>query len=90
MACLADPRPIDELQAIITRAGLIVAHVERHDQALLDTIDRVTTRLRALRLVDLLTLRRLNLERGIEVARRAADTVERGAAGYMLLTTTKP
>jgi hypothetical protein len=86
VACLADPRPIDELQAIITRAGLIVAHVERHDQALLDTIDRVTTRLRALRLLDLLTLRRLNLE----LARRAADTVERGAAGYMRLTTTKP
>ena len=65
VACLADDRPIDELQAIVTRAGLIVTHVERHDQALLDTIDRVTTRPRALRLVDLLILRRFNLERGI-------------------------
>jgi len=65
VARLADPRPIDELQAIVTRAGLIVTHVERHDQALLDTIDRVTTRPRALRLVDLLILRRFNLERGI-------------------------
>src|SRR5918995_1030874 len=37
-----------------------------------------TTRLRALRLVDLLILLRFNLERGIELARRAADTVERG------------
>jgi hypothetical protein len=68
VACLADARPIDELQAIVTRAGHIVTRVERHDQALLDTIDRVTTRLRALRLVDLLTLRRFNLERGIELA----------------------
>jgi hypothetical protein len=90
VACLADARPIDELQAIVTRAGLIVTHVERHDQALLDTIDRVTTRPRALRLVDPPILRRFNLERGIELARRAADTVERGAAGYMLLTATKP
>ena len=49
-----------------------------------------TTRLRALRLVDLLILLRFNLERGIELARRAADTVERGAAGYMLVTATKP
>jgi hypothetical protein len=90
VACLADARPIDELQAIVTRAGHIVTRVERHDQALLDTIDRVTTRLRALRLVDLLTLRRFNLERGIELARRAADTVERGAAGHMVLTATTP
>lgn len=90
VACLADARPIDELQAIVTRAGLIITRVERHDHALLDTIDRVTTRVRALRFVDLLILRRFNLERGIELARRAADTVERGAAGYMLLTATKP
>src|SRR5918994_6621498 len=35
-----------------------------------------------------LILLRFDLERGIELARRAADTVERGAAGYMLLTAT--
>ena len=50
----------------------------------------MTTRPRALRLVDRLILRRFNLERGIELDRRAADAVERGAAGYMLLTATKP
>jgi SAM-dependent methyltransferase len=90
VACLADARPIDELHAIITRAGLVVSHVERHDRALADTIDRITTRLRALRLVDLPILRRYNLDRGIELARRAAAVVERGDAGYLLLTATKP
>jgi hypothetical protein len=90
VACLADARPITEVRAIVERAGLVVTHVERHDQALLDTIDRVTTRLRALRLVDLAILRRFNLARGIELARRAADAVERGDAGYLLLTATKP
>jgi hypothetical protein len=61
----ASPTTAHRAQAIVTRAGLIVTHVELHDQALLDTIDRVTTRPRALRLVDLLILRRFNLERGI-------------------------
>ncbi len=90
VACLADARPIAEVHAIVERAGLVVTHVERHDEALLDTIDRVTTRLRALRLVDLAILRRFNLGRGIELAGRAADAVEHGDAGYLLLAATKP
>jgi hypothetical protein len=68
----------------------MVTHVERHDQALLDTIDRVTTRLRRPATRRPPDPAPINLERGIELARRAADTVERGAAGHMLLTATKP
>jgi hypothetical protein len=67
-----------------------VTHLERHDHALLETIERVATRLRALRLVDLPILRRFDLARGIELAGRATDAVERGDAGYMLLTATRP
>ncbi len=90
VACLADARPIDELVALLEHAGLVVTHVERHDQALLDTIDRISTRLRGARLADLPILRSFNLRRGIELARQAADAVERGEAGYVLLTATKP
>lgn len=90
VACLADARPIAETTATLTRAGLTVTNVERHDDALLDTIERVETRLRALRLADLPMLRGLNLRRGIHLARRAADVVRRGDAGYMLLVATRP
>ncbi|MGH9247222.1 MAG: class I SAM-dependent methyltransferase [Acidimicrobiales bacterium] len=90
IACIADARPIAEVRAILERAGLVVTAVERHDHALLDTIDRVLTRLRAARLANLAALRRFNLTSGIEFARRAAAAVERGDAGYMLLTATKP
>jgi arsenite methyltransferase len=90
VACLADARPIDEVCGILERAGLTVTHVERHDQALVETIDRVATRLRALRLVDLPILRRFDLARGVELADRAALAGERGEGGYMLLTATKP
>lgn len=88
IACLADARPIEEVRAILQRAGLTVTHIERHDQALLDTIEQVTTRLRALRLADLPLLRGFDLRRGIDLARKAAATVERGDAGYVLLTAT--
>jgi arsenite methyltransferase len=90
IACLADARPIDELTAILEATGLTVTHVEPHDTALLDVIDRVTTRLRALRLVDLALLRRFDLTRGIDLAKRAATLVEQGHAGYVLITATKP
>jgi ubiquinone/menaquinone biosynthesis C-methylase UbiE len=90
VACIADARPIDQVRAIVERAGLVVTHIERHDQALFDTIDRVATRLRAARLVNLPVLRRFDMGRAIELAQRAADAVERGDAGYMLLTATKP
>jgi arsenite methyltransferase len=90
VACIADARPIGEIRTLIEGAGLAVSHIERHDHALLDTVERVTTRLRAARLIDLPVLRQLNLTRGIELAQRAADAVNRGDAGYMLLTATKP
>ncbi len=90
VACLADARPIDELTTILEHAGLTVTHVERHDEALLDTIDRVSTRLRATRIADFPALRPFNLRRAINLAHQAADAVRHGDAGYVLLTATKP
>jgi arsenite methyltransferase len=89
VACLADARPIDETRATLEAAGLRVDHVERHDQALLATIEQVESRLRALRLLDLPILRAFDLRRGIELTRRVADVVARGDAGYMLLVASK-
>ena len=86
VACVADARPIADLVALLETAGFSVTDIERHDQALLDTIERIVVRLRALRLVDLPVLRGFNLRRGIEIARRAGELVERGHAGYLLLT----
>ena len=90
IACLADARPIPEVRATLETAGFVVDHVARHDDALVRMIEQIEARLRALRLVDLPLLRPFNLRRGIALARRAADVVERGDAGYMLITATKP
>jgi hypothetical protein len=88
VACLADARPINETRATLEAGGLRVGHVERHDQAMLATIEQVETRLRALRLLDLRILRAVDLRRGIQLTHRVADVVTRGDAGYMLLVAT--
>jgi SAM-dependent methyltransferase len=85
VACLADARPIAELRALVLEAGLVVTRLERHDDDLLRLAEQVETRLRALRIVDLPVLRGIDLGRGIDLARRAADIVARGDAGYLLL-----
>jgi len=90
VACIADARPIADVIAIVEGGGLTVTHVERHDRALLDTIERIIVRLRALRLADLAVFRPFDLRRGIELANRAGELVERGHAGYLLLTAVKP
>lgn len=90
VACIADAQPIDHTCAILEQAGFRVAQVERHDEALAATIERVQTRLRALRLLDLPMLRPFNVRRAIDLTRRIADVVARGDAGYMLLTAEKP
>jgi SAM-dependent methyltransferase len=90
VACLADARPVPEVRSLLEAAGLEIEHVERHDYALLETIERVEARLRALRMLDVPLLRRFNLRRGIDLTRQAGEVVRRGDAGYILLVATKP
>jgi hypothetical protein len=85
---LAAERDVDVVGVDLGEAQPVEV-VERHDDALAATIERVETRLRALRLLDVPILRPFNLRRGIELARRAAAVVHRGDAGYMLLVATR-
>jgi arsenite methyltransferase len=89
VACLADARPITEVTATLQAAGLTVTQLERHDDALAATITRIVDRLRAARIVAPTLVRGFDLSRGIELARRAAEVVDRGDAGYLLLTASK-
>jgi SAM-dependent methyltransferase len=92
VACLADARPLTELTSTLAAAGLTVTHLERHDDALAATITQIVDRFRAARILGPTLLPgwgNLDLNRGIELARRAADVVDRGDAGYVLLTATR-
>lgn len=89
IACIADARPIADTAALLETAGFCVQDIERHDDALAVTVDLVQARLRALRLLDLPLLRTFDLRRAVRIAGRVADVVDRGDAGYFILTATK-
>ena len=89
IACIADARPIDDTSALLEAAGFRIDTVERHDDALAVTVELVQARLRALRLLDLPLLRAFDIRRAVRVAARVADVIDRGDAGYFILTATK-
>lgn len=90
IACLADARPVEGTGALLAEAGCTVTDVVRCDEALLESILQVHTRLRALRFVDVALPPRFDLRRAIDLARRAADVVRRGDAGYVLIGARAP
>lgn len=49
VACLAGAAPIEEVAALLDRAGLAVERCQRHDDALAELLDRVEARLRLVR-----------------------------------------
>jgi ubiquinone/menaquinone biosynthesis C-methylase UbiE len=85
IACLADAKPIAVLHNLLATAGLHVTTTERHDQVLVDTIERVQARLRALKIAGLPGLDRHALRRAFTLAGKAASVVARGDAGYLLM-----
>lgn len=89
IACIADARPIDDTSALLEGAGFRIDTVERHDDALAVTVELVQARLRALRLLDLPLLRTFDIRRAVRVAARVAEIIDRGDAGYFILTATK-
>jgi arsenite methyltransferase len=86
VSCLAGAGPIARTQRILAEAGLTVTAIERHDSALIETIEQVESRIRAIKLADLPFLPQADLDRAIAVARSAVHAVARGDAGYVLFS----
>lgn len=89
VACIADARSVDDYTGVLTAAGLRVARVERHDDALTEMIDMVETRLRGIRILRPGALAGIDLGTALEMTALARATVERGDAGYVLMTAEK-
>ena len=92
VACVADARPAAEYADILTRAGLRVTAIERHDATIGRMIDQIEARLQFLRL----TSRARLDEHGVDVNRArpvlgaARTAVADGVLGYALLVADKP
>jgi SAM-dependent methyltransferase len=93
IACLGDALQIDGYVEHLLSAGLRVEHVEAHDGSLAELVRQVRGRLLGAQV--LAQVRRLDLPgvdfgRAAQLARCAADAVERGLLGYSLIVAIKP
>jgi arsenite methyltransferase len=81
VACLSGVRSPGGLVELLAGAGLAVEVVERHDDALLSLLRRVDARLRLARAA----FGSEYVDRGLELAAMARESVERGLLGYAVV-----
>jgi arsenite methyltransferase len=86
VACLAGARSPGGLVELLAGPGLAVEVVERHDDALLSLLDRVDARLRLAQAAFGSEL----VDRGLELAAMARESVERGLLGYAVVVARRP
>ncbi len=85
IACLGDARPIADYVGTLTRAGLSVSTVERHDEALEAVVDQVRGRLLAAEVLTglgKLDLPDVDFRTANRMARAALEAIHAGQLGY--------
>jgi len=93
VACIADARPVHTYVRYLCDAGFRVERVEPHDEALLEMVNQVRTKLLGTEI--LVGLKKLELP-GVdftaakEMARSAASAIQQGSLGYAILHASKP
>lgn len=80
VACIADARPLDEIAELLDGEGFAVESVDRHDDALVELLERVAARLKVLAMTAVLNPG--DLERGSDLVALARDAVTAGTLGY--------
>ena len=93
VARIADARPVDTYVRYLCDAGFLVERVEPHDEALLEMVNQVRTKLLGAEIM--VGLKRLELP-GVdftaakEMARSASSASQQGSVGYTILHASKP
>ena len=93
VACIADARPVHDYVGLLERAGLEVERVERHDDALVELVETVRSRLLMAKVAAQVTAFSLPAIDWVQVRltlRTAAAAVADGSLGYALITATAP
>ena len=92
VACLANVRPRDDLEALLAGAGLLVEYVARHDDALEALIERADARLRLARALEAGVPAALvgSIDRASEVAAAARRALAASALGYAVVIARRP
>jgi arsenite methyltransferase len=93
VACIGDARPVDTYVRHLCDAGFRGERVEPHDEALLEMVNQVRTKLLGAEIM--VGLKKLELP-GVdftaakEMARSAVSAVRQGSLGYVILHASKP
>ena len=88
IACIAEARPLDDTKSILSEAGFDDMLVESHNDALLEIMQGIKTRLIGANILvklNKLSLEGIDLEQGKRVARAATRAVNQGQLGYAIL-----
>jgi len=92
IACIADAKPAREYVACLEEVGFSLTLVEPHAEALRELVQQVRSRLLAAEIVQGLgkiNAPELDLGAARTLARTAAQAIERGELGYVLITAAK-
>jgi len=93
ISCIADAQPIDSYCAQLRSAGLVIDHVEAHDEALTELVRQIRGKLLAAEVM--VGLKRLALP-GVDfsaanrMAKAALKAIEEKQLGYAILCAAKP
>ena len=88
--CIADARPPEYYRAVLADAGLHPLVTERCDDALLDMIDHIESRLRLVQIVGSFAALGVDAELVLYYAQLARQAVTDGLLGYALIVAEKP
>jgi ubiquinone/menaquinone biosynthesis C-methylase UbiE len=89
IACVADAQPLATYVTALEAVGLTVTQVEAHNEALVELVDQVRSRLLAAEIMTRIQHVELpgglDLKKAKQLARCAADAVNAGTLGYTLI-----
>lgn len=88
-ACIADAQPAQGYRDLLSRAGLLVTLAESHDEAIMESIDRIRARLLGAEILiglGKLSLPALDMRTAKALVRHSVAAVESGSLGYVVIT----
>jgi SAM-dependent methyltransferase len=93
IACIGDAQTVEDYTACLRHGGFSVDHVEPNNTALLEMVDQIRMKLLGAEIMtglNKLQLPGIDLGTAKRMAISAAEAIQRGHLGYVLLGATKP
>lgn len=93
VACIADAQPVESYVQYLSGAGLRMEHAEQHNDALLEMVNQIRTKLLAAEIMvglKKLALPNADLSAAKQMAQAALAAIQQGSLGYAIICAAKP